>query len=77
MCGKTGFSAGQSVPAVQMERIQGRLEGLSQDIAQAVNSRFDELHQVYVPVSMALLTRYDATYLGVRGEGSGAAKGED
>ena len=77
VCGKTGFSAGQSVPAVQMERIQDRLEGLSRDIAQAVNSRFDELHQVYVPVSMALLTRYDATYLGVRGGGSGTGKGED
>ena len=31
----------------------------------AVGSRYRELHTVYVPVSMALLTKYDDAYLGV------------
>ena len=38
---------------------------MSRDIALAVGSRFRELHTVYVPLSMALLTKYDDAYLGV------------
>lgn len=73
VCGKTGFAAGGAYPAVNMDRIQDRLEGLSRDIADVAHSRFKELHQVYVPVSMALLTRYDEQYLGIgpaRAEGA-------
>lgn len=65
VCGKTGFAKGGSYPTVHMAAIQGRLEGLSRDIAEAVQSRFTELHQVFVPVSMALMTRYDEQYLGI------------
>ena len=42
-----------------------RLDSLSRDIQQTVGSRFTELHEVYVPLSMALLTSYDETYLGI------------
>lgn len=65
VCGKTGFAAGGAFPSVHLDKIQARLEGLSLDIAAAAGSRFKELHQVYVPVSMALLTKYDAQYLGI------------
>ena len=65
VCGKTGFTKGGSYPTVHMAAIQGRLEGLSRDIAEAVGSRFKELHQVFVPLSMALLTTYDEQYLGI------------
>lgn len=65
VCGKTAFTKGGAYPTVNMGKIQDRLAGLSQDIADAVHSRFTELHQVYVPVSMALLTRYDEAYLGI------------
>ena len=40
--------------------------------ADTVESRFKELHEVYVPLSMALLTRYDEAYLGI-----GPAKREE
>lgn len=65
VCGKTGFTAGEAFPTVHLDKIQERLEALSRDIATAVGSRFKELHQVYVPVSMALLTKYDTQYLGM------------
>ncbi len=65
VCGKTAFVKGAPYPTVNMDKIQDRLAGLSQDIADAVQSRFTELHQVYVPVSMALITRYDEAYLGI------------
>ncbi len=71
VCGKTKFSKGTNYPTVHMSAIQDRLDGLSKDIATAVKSRFKELHQVYVPMSMALLTNYNEQYLGI-----GAAKKE-
>ncbi len=65
VCGKTGFSKGGQYPTVHMNAIQQRLDGLSRDIAEAVKSRFKELDQVFVPVSMALITKYDEQYLGI------------
>lgn len=72
VCGKSAFTKGGAYPTVNMDGIQNRLAALSQDIATAVNSRFTELHQVYVPVSMALTTTYNDDYLGI-----GPAKKED
>ncbi len=65
VCGKTGFSKGGQYPTVHMNAIQQRLDGLSRDIAETVKSRFRELDQVFVPVSMALMTKYDEQYLGI------------
>lgn len=64
VCGQSGFGCGQRYPTVQLGKVQGRLEELSREIARAVGSRFD-LDEVYVPLSMALLTRYDDAYLGI------------
>ena len=71
VCGKSAFSKGQSYPTVALEKMQDRLAALSQETAQTLGTRFKKLHLVYVPVSMALLTRYDANYLGL-----GPAKSE-
>ncbi len=71
VCGLSGFSKGANYPTVQLARIQSRLENLSREIADAAGSRF-ELADVYVPLSMALLTKYDDAYLGI-----GAAREED
>ncbi len=71
VCGKTGFSKGGQYPTVHMNAIQERLDGLSQEIARTIQSRFKELDQVFVPVSMALLTNYNEQYLGI-----GSAKKE-
>ncbi len=65
VCGKCAFTPGKAYPTVQLDRIQDRLADMSRDIALAVGSRFRELHTVYVPLSMALLTKYDDAYLGV------------
>jgi len=65
VCGMSGFDTGHGYPTVHMDKIQDRLDALSMDIQQTVKSRFKELHTVYVPVSMALLTNYDEAYLGI------------
>jgi Fe-S-cluster containining protein len=64
VCGKSAFSKGRPYPTVALEKIQDRLAAMSHEIAQVLGTRFKELHLVYVPVSMALLTCYDANYLG-------------
>lgn len=65
VCGLSRFDPGGSYPTARLEKFQQRLEELSAAIAEAVNSEFD-LHDVYVPLSMALLTKYDEKYLGVK-----------
>lgn len=72
VCGKTRFAKGGAYPTVNLDKIQNRMAALSQDIATTLKSRFTELHQVYVPVSMALVTKYTDSYLGI-----GPAKKED
>ena len=72
VCGFSAFEKGRPYPTVHMDKMQARLEDLSKEIATAAKSRFKELHEVYVPLSMALLTRYDEAYLGI-----GPAKKED
>ena len=64
-CGFAAFEKGKSYPTVYLDKIQSRLEDLSREIGRAVNSRFRELHEVYVPLSMALITNYDEAYLGI------------
>jgi Fe-S-cluster containining protein len=65
VCGKSAFRKGQPYPTIALEKIQDSLAAMSRDIAHTLGTRFKELHLVYVPVSMALLTRYDANYLGL------------
>lgn len=64
-CGLTAFRKGERYPTVALDKIQDRLAALSQEIIEALDTRYKELHKVYVPVSMALMTSYDDTYLGV------------
>ena len=71
VCGFSRFDKGRSYPTVRLERFQARLDAVSREIAETVESRF-ELGEVYVPLSMALLTRYDEDYLGI-----GPARAED
>lgn len=65
VCGLSNFEPGKNYPTLKLDKIQARLEALSREIAETVQSRFNELDQVYVPISMALLTNYDERYLGV------------
>ncbi|WP_298067525.1 YkgJ family cysteine cluster protein [uncultured Mailhella sp.] len=65
VCGQCHFQKGASYPTVALDRIQDRLADMSRRIGAVVGSRFRELHRVYVPVSMALTTKYDDAYLGV------------
>lgn len=69
VCGLSGFQKGRDYPAVQMRRIQEKLEQLSASIAREAESPF-EFNDVYVPLSMVLLTRYDDAYFGIGKNGA-------
>lgn len=63
VCGLSKFDKGSSYPTVKLGKIQKKLEDLSSQISLAIESPYD-LEDVYVPLSMALLTRYDDKYFG-------------
>lgn len=67
-CGKSAFETGKSYPTVQLDRLHEKLEQLSSELAQALNTRYVGLARILVPVSMALLGDWDETYLGVRSQ---------
>ena len=64
-CGLSGFEPGQSYPTVNMDKIYEKLFLISQDLVLSLNTKYTQLHTVLVPVSMALLTEYDESYLGI------------
>lgn len=72
VCGQSGFVKGKQYPTVNLDIIQSRLQALSKEIKERCQSRFTELDEVYIPLSMTLLTHYDEHYLGI-----GPAKRED
>lgn len=65
VCGFSRFEKGVSYPTVNLEKVQQNLAALSQEITKTLQSSFSELHEVYVPLAMALLTDYDESYLGL------------
>jgi Fe-S-cluster containining protein len=66
-CGKTGFVQGDKYPTVALDKMQHRLSSLSKELAAFLNTAYMDLASMYVPVSSALLTEYDASYLGIGG----------
>lgn len=65
-CGLSGFKAGEQYPAVNIDILQKKLFQLSERFARAIKSRYAGLGEMLVPLSMALLTEYDETYLGAK-----------
>jgi len=75
-CGLSGFRQGKSYPTVNLDAIHQRLFEISAELVQALKSRHIKMAELLVPVSMALLTEYDAAYLGLPGAEQPQAKGE-
>lgn len=65
-CGLSGFKEGESYPTVKLDTVLTRLQEISAELVLALKSRFVGLADLLVPVSSALLTDYDETYLGLK-----------
>ncbi len=64
-CGLSGFVEGKSYPTVNLDKIQKKLFDISDNLVKEIKSRFVKMGDMLFPLSMALLTEYDAEYLGV------------
>jgi len=65
-CGLSGFLHGTAYPTVKLDIIQDKLFKISADLVAAIRSRYSKMGEMLVPLSMALLTEYDDTYLGIK-----------
>jgi Fe-S-cluster containining protein len=67
-CGLSGFEKGVAYPTVHVDVLQNRLANLSADMVERIGSRHLRMGNILVPLSMALLTNYDESYLGIEPE---------
>jgi Fe-S-cluster containining protein len=64
-CGLSGFKAGDAYPTLKLDVVHQRLFEISLALALGIQSRYPGLAEMMVPLSMALLTDFNAEYLGV------------
>jgi hypothetical protein len=64
-CGVSGFQEGKEYPTVNMDIIQKKLYEISDGLVKSVNSKYAKMSEMLVPVSMAILNKYDKEYLGI------------
>lgn len=64
-CNQAGFKGGEKYPTVNMDIVIDKLIAIGKDMQKGLNCRFQDLGDMLVPLSMALVTEYDEGYLGV------------
>lgn len=64
-CGVSAFEPGKQYPTVRIDIIHQRLYDISFALANSIKSRYAQLADLLVPLSMALMTDYTPEYLGV------------
>ncbi|MCG8618492.1 MAG: YkgJ family cysteine cluster protein [Desulfobacterales bacterium] len=69
ICGRTNFVQGQPYPTMNMDKIYTQLQLLSAELIRDIKSEKIRMHELLVPVSMAMITSFDEEYLGVKREG--------
>lgn len=67
-CGLSGFKAGESYPTLNLDIVHDQLMSLSSDLVQGIQSKYIQMAEVLVPLSMALITDYSEEYLGIKTE---------
>ncbi len=69
-CGLSGFKEGLSYPTVNLDAVNAKLHALSQELVDLLQSKHVKMGDLLMPLSMALLTVFDASYLGFAPEGA-------
>ena len=67
ICGRTNFVQGKAYPTLNMDKIYTQLQLLSAELVKDINSTNIRMHELLVPVSMAMITDFNDEYLGVKG----------
>ncbi len=66
ICGRTNFKQGEPYPTLNMDKIYGQLQLLSVQLIKDINSEQIKMHEMLIPVSMAMITQFNEEYLGVK-----------
>ncbi len=69
ICGRTNFVQGKAYPTLNMDKIYTQLQLLSAELVRDINSEKIRMHELLVPVSMAMVTNFNEDYLGVKKNG--------
>ena len=69
ICGRTNFKQGESYPTLNMDKIYTQLQLLSAELIKEIKSSNIKMHEMLIPVSMALVTDFNDEYLGVVKDG--------
>ncbi len=64
-CGLSDFKEGQAYPTVNLDAVNDKLHALSQEVVALLQSKHVKMGDLLMPLSMALLTVFDAAYLGL------------
>jgi len=66
ICGRTNFIQGKPYPTLNMDKIYTQLQLFSAQLIKDIKSDNIKMHEMLIPVSMALVTDFNEDYLGVR-----------
>jgi Fe-S-cluster containining protein len=69
ICGRTNFVQGKAYPTLNMDKIYTQLQLLSAELVKDINSEKIRMHELLIPVSMAMVTSFNEDYLGVKKNG--------
>lgn len=70
ICGRTNFKQGDAYPTLNMDKIYTQLQLLSAQLIKEIKSSNIKMHEMLIPVSMALVTDFNEEFLGVAKDGS-------
>jgi Fe-S-cluster containining protein len=69
ICGRTNFVQGKAYPTLNMDKIYTQLQLLSAELVRDINSTNIRMHELLIPVSMAMVTLFNDEFLGVKKDG--------
>lgn len=69
ICGRTNFKQGDPYPTLNMDKIYTQLQLLSAQLVKDIRTEKIKMHEMLIPVSMALVTDFNEDYLGIRKNG--------
>lgn len=64
-CGKSDFVQGVEYPTVKLEQIHARLYEISAAFVKSIKTRYNQMADMLVPLSMAVRNEYDEDFLGM------------
>ena len=69
ICGRTNFVQGKAYPTLNMDKIYTQLQLFSAELVKDIKSTNIRMHELLIPVSMAMVTLFNDEFLGVKKDG--------